>query len=189
MSGAAHSTEELWKLLSDRLRGFFSRRVSDPDAVEDLLQETFLRIHRGLAELDDGQRIVAWVFQVARNLVVDYHRSRPEVAPEDQGAETEEHAEESDANLNDEVRAWLPAMIAGLPETYRRALELSELEGLSQQRVADELGLSLSGAKSRVQRGRGKLKDLLFDCCSFERDSRGNVIDYSRNDPGSCSGC
>ncbi len=68
-------------------------------------------------------------------------------------------------------------MIRSLPEGYREAVRLAEIEGLPQQEVADRLGLSLSGAKSRIQRGRVLLKDALEGCCRFEIDGRGNVMD------------
>jgi RNA polymerase sigma-70 factor (ECF subfamily) len=69
-------------------------------------------------------------------------------------------------------------MVEQLPEPYRTALKLADLEGLSQQDIADREGISLSGAKSRVQRARRQLGDMIRDCCRVERDARGNVIDY-----------
>ncbi len=187
MNSPSMSIERIWELLSAKLRSFFRQRVSDEQVAEDLLQETFLRIHKNIDRVDDRQRITAWVFQVARHLVVDHYRSKAntDVAMVD---DLETHTDE-DKNLNDLVMGWLPAMVAQLPDAYRRAVELYELEGMPQQQIADELGISLSGAKSRVQRGREKLKSILFDCCSFERDRRGNVIGYAPNKPGDCDKC
>ncbi|NKB80586.1 MAG: RNA polymerase sigma factor SigZ [Nitrospirales bacterium] len=182
------STEHIWELLSAKLRSFLLQRVSDPQMAEDLLQETFLRIHNKLGDIDDKQRITAWVFQIARNLVVDHYRSKgrdPDAAmPDDVEAPTHE-----EGNLNELVESWLPPMIAQLPDTYREAVELYELKEIPQQQIADKLGISLSGAKSRVQRGREKLKSLLFECCSFEQDRRGNIIGYVRHDPEACDDC
>ena len=73
---------------------------------------------------------------------------------------------------------WLEEMVGQLPDGYREAVQLSEIEGLPQQEVADRLGLSLSGAKSRIQRGRAMLKEILDKCCRFEFDRRGNVLEY-----------
>jgi len=69
------------------------------------------------------------------------------------------------------------ALGRSLPEPYRKALVLTELEGLTQQELADKVGISLSGAKSWVQRGRQQLKEMLTECCAFEFDRRGGVID------------
>ena len=187
MNEESISIERIWKLLSAKLRSFFLKRVSDKQVAEDLLQETFLRIHKKLDSLDEEQSITAWVFQIARHLVVDHYRSKARI--NSSVADDLEARIDEDGNLNELVMGWLPAMMTQLPDSYRQAVELYELEGISQQQIADRLGISLSGAKSRVQRGREKLKSILFDCCSFERDRRGNVIGYVQNRPGDCNQC
>ena len=170
------TTEEIWRLLSEKLRSFFAKRVSSEEIAEDLLQETFIRIHSKLNTLDDRQRFTAWVFQMARNILVDHYRSK---AGELQAQEFEDCPEEStgEENLNELLIDWLPSMIEKLPDLYRPAVELYELKRMPQQQIADQLDISLSAAKSRVQRGREKLKSLLLDCCIFEQDRRGNVIE------------
>jgi len=181
------STEQAWELLSDKLRGFLLRRVNDPQLAEDLLQETFLRIHRKLGEVDDHARLSAWVFQIARNLVIDHYRTGVRT-----GTIAEVPAEaiiDKEQNLNMLVAGWLPEMIDVLPASYREAVALYELEGVPQQAIADRLGISLSGAKSRVQRGRAMLKDTLLECCSFEQDRRGNIIGYRKNTDEDCGPC
>ncbi|MEM7250103.1 MAG: RNA polymerase sigma factor SigZ [Pseudomonadota bacterium] len=181
------TTEEVWIELSDRLKRFFMQRVPSEDVADDLLQEAFFRIHKSLTTLDDVERLTSWVFQIARNLVVDYYRSKEAPAP---SVELEQLLDENtgprveEDNLNELVMGWLPPTIAGLPDPYREAVELYELKRLPQQEIADQLGISLSGAKSRVQRGRGLLKDALSKCCAFERDRRGNVIGVERHQNG-----
>ena len=182
------TTEQIWELFGAKLRSFLLQRVSDEQVAADLLQETFMRIHKRLDSLDDRQRITSWVFRIARNLVVDHYRAQAR-ATAAVAADLETHADEEE-NLNELVMGWLPQMIAHLPEAYREAVELYELKGVSQQEIANQLGISLSGAKSRVQRGRAQLKSLLFDCCSFEQDRRGNLISYQKNNPNDCDeGC
>lgn len=188
MNDETISTEHIWELLSAKLRSFLLQRVSDPQVADDLLQETFLRIHKKLDDVSDEQRITSWVFQIARNLVIDHYRAKGReqatTMPDDVEAPTREQE-----NFNELVEGWLPAMIAQLPDTYREAVELYELKEIPQQQIAEQLNISLSGAKSRVQRGRAKLKSLLLECCSFERDSHGNVIEYTKNSTGDCSIC
>ncbi|MFG0266525.1 MAG: RNA polymerase sigma factor SigZ [Rhodopirellula sp. JB055] len=169
----------MWRLFGDQLRAFLMQRAPNAQVAEDLLQETFVRIHTKLDEVEDQQRIRSWVFQIARNLVIDHYRakSREAAALADEIA-ADDQTEES---LEEVVIGWLPKMLEQLPAEHREAIKLYEIEGLSQQEIADRLGLSLSGAKSRVQRGRTKLKQVLFDCCSFEHDRRGNLIGYQRN--------
>jgi RNA polymerase sigma-70 factor (ECF subfamily) len=79
-------------------------------------------------------------------------------------------------------------MIHSLPGPYREAILLTELEGLSQVELARRLNISVSGAKSRVQRGRQQLKEMLLDCCEFETDRRGRVYGCTpRGEP--CAEC
>ncbi len=173
------SVAEVYASLGQSLRGFIRSRVSDRHAADDLLQETFLRIQKQLHTLEDSERLGAWVFQIARNLINDHYRSLSRSAETSAAVEPLMSGEVERANLNKEVVEWLPRFVDGLPETYRRAVRLYELEGLSQKAVAAELGLSLSGAKSRIQRGREALRKALLACCSFEIDRLGNVVDYA----------
>ena len=69
-------------------------------------------------------------------------------------------------------------MVGALPDAYRETLRLTEYEGLSQKQLSEQLGISFSGAKSRVQRARAKIKEQLLDCCHFELDHAGRIIDY-----------
>lgn len=188
MTNESTTTEQIWELFSAKLKSFLLQRVSDHQVAEDLLQETFLRIHKKLDDIDDEQRITAWVFQIARNLVIDHYRSKGRDSTVAMPKDVEVPSNEEE-NLNELVEGWLPAMIAQLPHDYGEAVEQYELKGMPQQQIADNLGISLSGAKSRVQRGREKLKSLLFDCCSFEQDRRGNIIGCVQNNPGDCEDC
>lgn len=188
MPTEALSTEKIWESLNSRLRRFFLARVPDEQVASDLLQDTFLRIHEKLDSLDDHRRMAGWVFRIARNKVVDYYRSRPlgrlDGVPEIGGGP------EPDRNVNQEVSDWLPVFIDKLPSGYREAVRLYELDGVPQKEIAERLGLSLSGAKSRIQRGRQKLKRLLHDCCVFDLDRHGNVLDYrSREEERCCRIC
>lgn len=181
----ALSTEEVWTALREELLGFFRRRVPDEHAAEDLLQETFIRVHDGLRGLVHEDRLVPWVYRVARNVLADQRRSESRA----ESVETEEQVDvpTREENFNPEVSRWLRSMLAGLPPDQRAAVELAEVEGLAQNEVAQRLGLSHSGAKSRVQRGRRRLEKLLRDCCHLDFDRRGNVVDYARR--GSCQDC
>jgi RNA polymerase sigma-70 factor (ECF subfamily) len=95
---------------------------------------------------------------------------------------------ESDAvrRASDEFARCVEPMLAEVSEPYRQAVTLTELQGMTQKDAAEKLGLSVSGMKSRVQRGRGKLKDVLLDCCEVELDRRGGLVDYRRRNPNAC---
>lgn len=169
----------LWEIYANRLRTFIRSRVANGDDAEDLLQEVFLRVHRHLCCSPDWQRPEAWFYQIARNLIIDYYRQRkewieiPEELPDDGQEDT---VWEDDPET--ELALSLKEIVNRLPEPYRQALTLTEYDGLSQVELAEHLGLSLSGAKSRVQRARQKVRDLLLACCHVEFDRRGRVLDY-----------
>lgn len=186
---ARPSTDNIWTQLNSDLRRFIRRRVSDDHVADDLLQETFMRIHRNLGTLHDADRLAAWVYQIARNVIHDHHRKSAKQAV----ALADEPVDDGDdhlSNLKSRAGEWLDEMIRQLPEPYQEAVRWSELEELPQQEVADRLGLSLSGAKSRIQRGRAMLKEILDGCCRFEFDQRGNLMNCDpKPDRTVCRNC
>jgi RNA polymerase sigma-70 factor (ECF subfamily) len=175
--------ESLYKSLSQKLRQFIRNRIADGAAADDILQDVFLRIHDRIETLRDREKIESWVFQIARNAIIDHYRSRK---PDHEEPPEAIAVEEDDQAMHKKLASGLGAMIDQLPEQYREALRLTELQGLTQKELAERLGISLSGAKSRVQRARALLRDLLMQCCHFEFDRYGMVIDYH---PISCRCC
>ena len=174
----ALSIDQIWDEFTAQLRRFIAGRVHGEADVDDILQEVFIKIHRGLERLEDPARLHAWVYQITRNAIIDHYRQgeqNVEVIEElpDRIAE-EEDSEGAEA----EVATWLRPMAEDLPDKYREALLLTDIEGLTQKELAERLDISLSGAKSRVQRAREKLKDVLLECCHLEVDRRGKVVDW-----------
>jgi RNA polymerase sigma-70 factor, ECF subfamily len=189
------TTEELWQLVHDGLRAFIAKRVSDQGHVDDILQEVFMRVHRQMDAVNDPRRVVSWIYQITRNAIIDHYRKpgRQREVPAGLSAELEVLNEVSEtaadtAELRAELAGCLRPMIEQLSQDYRDAITLVELQGLTQQAAAKQMGISLSGMKSRVQRGRARLKQLLDDCCLIEIDRRGGVVDYRTRASG-CNSC
>ena len=179
----------LWQDYHDRLLGFIRGRVESREIAEDILQDVFIKIQKSLVSLQDNERMESWIYQIVRNAVVDHYRSRKAFEELPQSLTAPEPEQEAQARY--EISTCLKPMIETLPALYRDALRLTEIDGLKQKQVAETLGLSLSGAKSRVQRGRGLVLDLLTDCCRFERDHRGTMVGYEprNSDCMDCSDC
>lgn len=178
--------EEVWQEHHSRLRSFIKSRISDDAATDDILQEVFLKMHSSLASLKNETKLKSWLYQIARNAIIDYFRSqKPTVELADQLPHPE--TDPSD-KATQELSECLQPMIQLLPKNYREAIILSELRGLTQKEVAKLQGASLSGAKSRVQRGRALLKDMLSECCQLEFDQSGRLCDYERKE-GGCDIC
>jgi len=180
------STTEIWEAFSQDLRGFIARRVADADDADDILQDVFIKIHTHIDTLQEDERLVPWLYRIARNTITDYYRARRQTVelPEAYPA----LSEEKDEDLIQDLAVGVHGMIASLPEKYRQAVLLSEIEGVKQQGVAEQLGLSLSGAKSRVQRGRDLMRQELLDCCHFEFDRRNHPIEITPR-PDCCRQC
>ena len=168
--------DQIWNAYCCRLLAFLRSRLSDDDQAEDLLQEVFLRVHQHLCCLPQPDKMDSWIFQIARNLVIDQYRKRREMVELSDEVPYENESFDGDSEID--LALSLKEMVDQLPEPYREALLLTEYQGLSQVELAGRLGLSISGAKSRVQRGREKLRDLILACCHVELDRRGHVIDY-----------
>jgi RNA polymerase sigma-70 factor (ECF subfamily) len=176
----------LWQDYHDKLLSFIRSRVESACVAEDILQDVFIKIQQGLVSLQNSERMENWIYQIVRNAVVDHYRSRKAFEELPQFLTVPEPDQEAQARY--EISTCLRPMLESLPPRYRDALRLSEIEGLKQKQVAETLGLSLSGAKSRVQRGRAMILDMLNDCCRFEQDHRGTMVGYEPRN-SDCSDC
>lgn len=180
---SASAPSAVWAEFAGPLRAFVSRRVPTGIDPDDVVQEVFLRVVRHLPSLRDSERLEGWLYQIARNALRDAFRSRrrrdargtPVEGDLPAGPPTEDvRAAEA------ELAPCLAPMVARLPEPYKSAVQLTSLQGLTQTAAASQAGISVSGMKSRVQRGRSLLKQMLLRCCQVEVDARGGVADYRR---------
>ena len=179
-SGAAGAD---WQIIQRALRAWLAARVPQSD-LDDVLQDTLARILVQLPKLRDDAAILGWSHRVAQSALVDFYRRRARRLEE--ALTTEPEVAVGPETLNGEVAAWLLPMLQTLADEDREALELAELAGLSQRELAERWGLSPSGARSRVQRARARLRDKLERCCAIERDRRGNVVDYRAKGSDCC---
>jgi RNA polymerase sigma-70 factor (ECF subfamily) len=150
------------------------KRVKDKDEANDLLQQLYLKLYKSCEQLQEVHNVSAWLYQITRNAVYDYFREQGRTIPlEDEGLLDEQLRQEPEQQ---EMENLVLPLLQLLPAEYAEPLRLSELEGISQKEIAERLGMSYSGAKSRVQRGREKLKALFIECCHLELDRQGNVV-------------
>ncbi len=183
------TTDEIWEAFSQGLKGFIANRISNSDNAEDILQDVFLKIHNHIQDLKQGDRLESWIYQITRNAVTDYYRRKHRVADSNVEVLTESgFTGGSESPQSDGILECLKPMVLQMSEKYREAILLTEYDSLPQNVLAERLGISLSGAKTRVQRGRKILKDMLLRCCHFEFDRLGNILDYQVKDEG-CGFC
>lgn len=168
-----------WRELEARLRPYVMRRVASAHDADDVLQEVFVRIHRGENALLDGESFGGWVYRIARNAVVDHQRSRSRhPLPKDDSLTAREAALESETDdIESDLAECVALFVARLPSPYREAITLTDLQGVTQREAAEMLGISLSGMKSRVQRGRERIRHMFEECCEMSVDARGRVLE------------
>jgi RNA polymerase sigma-70 factor, ECF subfamily len=188
--------EELFTGLHERLRGFVGRRIGDPDAADDVAQEVLLRLHRSLGDLRVEDRLDAFAYRIARNAIIDHYRSRagakeipaaPDelIARVDADGDTDEDPNE--AKGREELARCLEPLVRRLAEPYRQALTLTDLGKLSQVEAARVAGLSVPGMKTRVQRARAQVHELLTACCDVALDEDRHIAEVQRTGPCACT--
>jgi RNA polymerase sigma-70 factor, ECF subfamily len=180
-----------WAETASRLRAFIARRVDNPHIADDITQDV---LTRGLAggTLDTVDNPTGWLYRAARNAVIDHYRLRRRHQPllDDDERWTEPEGRDSEPNhATHELARCLQPLVDQLPPTYRDALTRVDLHGQTHVQAAAATGISVSGMKSRVQRGRHQLRDLLTACCTVHTDSTGAIYSYDPDDRRCASDC
>jgi RNA polymerase sigma-70 factor (ECF subfamily) len=168
------TTETIWKAFHKELFNFINKRVNDQDVSKDILQDVFMKIHLKLKTLSDKDKLASWVYQITRNSILDHFRKQKSKAPlPDNLTELVE-----EKTFNAELVKCLKPMIDQLPGDYKDAILQTEMGSMSQKDYADKLGISYSGAKSRIQRARRQLHGLFNECCTIGSDKYGNITEH-----------
>lgn len=184
--------ESVWREFSGELRQFIGRRVSRPQDADDILQLVALRMVQSSDELRDRQTLLGWLFAVTRNAITDYYRAavhRREVMTDDlpERPVADFSADEDTQQALTSLAACVRPLLRLLPADQAAAVELVDLTGVSQVEAARTAGLSVSGMKSRVQRGRRALRDALTACCHLQLDVRGEVQEFESRRGTDCA--
>ncbi len=175
--------ETHWQTHKTRVRRYISKQVEDSAAVDDILQDVYLKAHTGRHTLKSEEGMGAWLYRIAHNAIMDHfrkHRSWDDL-PDDLEAPVEDEA----VLAYQELAKCLTPLMNMLPEKYRLPLQMAELEGMSQKQVAEQLGLSLTAAKSRIQRARVMLRERFNEQCHFEV-SQGGIDFWPKDKDSSC---
>jgi RNA polymerase sigma-70 factor (ECF subfamily) len=176
--------EMVFNEFSSGLKQFILSKVKNEADASDILQDTFLKIHDNISGLKNKNLIKPWIYQVARNLVIDYFRAQNRNRKATGSLEIPISVPSE--KFMDVAIADMINMMDELSPEYCEALCLTEIEGMSQKEYAEKMGLSYSGAKSRVQRARIMLKDMLLNCCHYQFDKYGTVFNI---EPKCCCCC
>jgi len=167
----------IWKDLCQELSAFINSKVKDEDISKDILQETFLKAHINIHKLKDSSKLTSWIYQITRNNINDYFRNKKQLIP----IENVDLAIEKEASFQN-LSNCINSKIKQLPEKYQEAIVLTTFKNLKQTELADYLGISYSGTKSRVQRAKEKLKEMVIDCENVETNGNDQIIEHDLDD-------
>ena len=167
--------ETAYRDFRDKLCGYIARRLGNPDDVEDVLQEVFVRVARNTDALRDARKPLAWLYTATNSAIVD-HARKMQRNPLRQAEDLEVTAQPQSQELpGSDFESCLLPLLNNLPEKYRDAVRLIDLEDGKQTDLTAQINRSVPAAKSRVQRGRRLLREAILDCCHVKRDSLKNV--------------
>lgn len=171
----------IWTSFHKELKGFIYNKTRNSADTDDILQDVFIKIIHNIDKVNQAENLRHYLYGIVRNAINDYFRNRK---PTDNNLEIEEKiTEEETQSLNTTIAdCCIKPFINKLPDNYRDALLITEFQHISQKELAEKLNISYSGAKSRVQRGKEKLKELLLQCCAYKYDIYGNILDTENCD-------
>lgn len=172
---------DIWNGFQSELKKYILRRTQSKDAANDILQEVFLKVIIHKEKINQTENLQQYLYGMVRNAIADYYRQAKKILPEEAVPEQLIVLESSD-NLNEVIANCIRPLINNLDAKSKEALTFSELENMHQTELAERLNISYSGAKSRVQRGREKLKKQFLECCHLEYDKYGNFLTMEKKD-------
>ncbi len=170
----------IWNDFHKELKGFIHSKTRNDADTDDILQEVFIKIIRNIDKVNKSKNLRQYLYGIVRNTENDYFRKRINITPYIENLQ--QFSEPETQSLNSTIaECCIRPFINELPEHYKEALLITEFQNISQKELAEKLNISYSGAKSRVQRGKDKLKSMILDCCAYESDAYGNLIDDDKN--------
>ena len=144
----------VWQEFNEPMKRFIKKRVANEQDAEDILQEVFIKIHNNMMYLENEDKIHGWIYRITRNTIIDFYRRKDKNYVNIELPEELESYREEELSLNAEIASCLKAMVDSLPDIYKEAILLTEFQNMTQRELSERMGISISGAKSRVQRGR-----------------------------------
>lgn len=163
--------QKIWQTHKSALTDFIKSKIDDPSLVDDILQEVSIKLFDNLRQTEI-QNYKAWLYQVARNTIADHYRKNKKTEPLIIDTKTSENPNVCFCDLSGFV------IQTYLPKKYSEPLYMSDIEQKSQKEIAEILNLSLTATKSRIQRGRKKLKELIADCINISYNNKGQITDF-----------
>jgi len=176
--------DKTWFELRKNLNRYVRTKV-DIDVSEDLVHDILLRVLQNQEKLSNADNPLAWIYTIAKNRITDHYRKQSRINSKIKSDSLDLEGNECESMpdcVDVDFSRWLRPIAERLEPKYKEALLLVDFNQKGQAAAAEEMGISLSAMKSRVQRARTNLKEELLACCAIEVDRFGKPIDYKKRE-------
>ena len=167
--------EAIWSAYQNNLKAFLHKNISNPTDVDDLLQEILLKSFQNLTKVKDSKKVKSWLFQIARNTIIDFYRKAKDSEEFDENSLWQS---EQELSIFRELSQCILPFINELPAEEANLLRAIVIDGQSQKGYAKQHKIKYSTLKSRVQKSRQKLYSVFNNCCELSLGEHGNLINY-----------
>lgn len=183
------NTKTIWEEFSNQLQKYILKRVNNFDDAEDILQDVFVKIHLKKNSVVESEKLIGWIYAITRNSIIDYYKQKSNGAKDEQLNENKFIRTEKNKNLSYlELKKCINPFLSNLSQEEKQLIISVDIKLQPQTELAKELEIPYPTLKSKLQRVRKKMKKMFFECCTFEVDSKGQVIDFTSLQKG-CKNC
>ena len=179
----------VYKDFNGVLLQYIKTKVSNAHDAEDILQNAFVKVASNIGSLNRQEKLRSWIFAITRNTIIDYYRKKKslvDISFEEEFSDSKPEPVSEDISRS--LDCCLMNFLNQLPGEYRDILTDVELNDVKQKDLVEKYGLAYPSIRSRVQRGREKLKQVLLNCCDIALDNRGNLLEVSGKNKCESSG-
>lgn len=180
------SITELWNEFNTELLKFIKSRVNKQQDAEDILQDVYVKIFKKIGTLQKKSEVKSWIYQISRNAIIDFYRKKKDLPVSPDNLSLVDDKSDTEENMNSDIAECLTHMLFDLPEKYREVYDLYENQNMKHKEIVDKLNISESTSKMRLLRAKELFKQNLQNCCHFEVDPFGNIINYHPKKDGIC---
>jgi RNA polymerase sigma-70 factor (ECF subfamily) len=165
---------EIWEEYKSSLFGYIQKRVDDPDDAKDILQDVLLKSYQFCSKGKTVLHLKSWLYKITQNTIIDYYKKANKNLPFD----IDPVYEESEQSLIGEASEYIKGLLKLLSDEYAIPLFMYDIEEIDQKTISERLNLTLPNTKSRIQRGRVKLKERFLECCIVAFDDKGEMVSF-----------
>ncbi|OUD35399.1 sigma-70 family RNA polymerase sigma factor [Flavobacterium sp. FPG59] len=165
---------EIWEDYKSSLLGYIQKRVDNSDDSKDILQDVLLKSYQFCSKGKTVLHLKSWLYKITQNTIIDYYKKNNKSIP----LEFDITEEDDESTTIGEASDYIKALLKLLPDEYAKPLYMYDLENIDQKTIAERLNLTLPNTKSRIQRGRVKLKERFLECCVVAFDPNGEMTSF-----------